>query len=110
MKPISLKLRNAEILAKARATLIRAGRGDELKRAHTAAVMRQARTTVARAKEQKRLKAVAALAASKAIAAVREAYWTQDKVNASEFEQKRWHERRQLVETELMKIVKGARP
>jgi hypothetical protein len=33
VKPISLRLRNAEILAQARATLIRAGRGDELKRA-----------------------------------------------------------------------------
>jgi hypothetical protein len=39
VKPISLRLRNAEIIAQARATLIRAGRGDELKRAHTAAVM-----------------------------------------------------------------------
>jgi glycerol dehydrogenase-like iron-containing ADH family enzyme len=47
-----LRLRNAELLAKAPATLIRAGRGDELKRAHTAAVMRQARATVARAKEK----------------------------------------------------------
>ena len=61
VKPISLRLHNAEILAKARATLIRSGRGDELKCAHTAAVMRKARATVARAKEQKRLKAVAAL-------------------------------------------------
>ena len=32
VKPISLRLRNAEVLAKARATLIRVGRGDELKR------------------------------------------------------------------------------
>ena len=97
MKPISLKLRNAEILAQARATLIRAGRGDELKRAHTAAVMRQARTTVARAKEQKRLKAVAALAAFKAIAAVRKAYWEQDKVGAFEFERAAWNARKELV-------------
>jgi len=35
VKPISLRLHTAEILAKARATLIRAGRGDELKRTHT---------------------------------------------------------------------------
>jgi hypothetical protein len=52
VKLISLRLHTAESLAKARATLIRAGRGDELKRAHTAAVMRQARATVARAKEK----------------------------------------------------------
>jgi hypothetical protein len=82
VKPISLRLRNAEILAKSRATLIRGGRGDELKRAHTARVMRQARATVARAKEQNRLKAVAALAAQKAIVAVRAAYQAQEKVAA----------------------------
>jgi hypothetical protein len=110
MKPISLKLRNAEILAQARATLMRAGRGDELKRAHTATVMRQARVTVARAKEQKRLKAVAALAASKAIAAVREAYWEQDKIDASEFERARWYAAREMILDELRKIVEGRRP
>jgi hypothetical protein len=79
VKPISLRLRNAKILAKARATLIRGGRGDELKRAHTARVMRQARATVARAKEQN---TVAALAAQKAIVAVRAAYQAQEKVAA----------------------------
>jgi len=110
VKPISLRLRNAEIRARAEATLIRAGRGDELKRAHTAAVMRQARATVARAKEQKRLKAVAALAASKAIAAVREAYWAQDKVDATEFERAAWNARKELILDELHKIVEGRRP
>ena len=110
VRPISLRLRNAEILAQARATLMRAGRGDELKRAHTATVMRQARVTVARAKEQKRLKAVAALAASKAIAAVREAYWEQDKIDASEFERARWYAAREMILDELRKIVEGRRP
>src|SRR5262249_2752434 len=110
VKPISLRLRNAEILAKARATLIRAGRGDELKRAHTAAVMRQARATVARAKEQKRLKAVAALAAYKAIAAVREAYAAQIKIDGTEFERERWLGLREFVVSELMRIVEGKRP
>jgi hypothetical protein len=108
VKPI--RLRNAEILAQARSTLIRAGRGDELKRIHAAAVMRQARTTVARAKEQKRLKAVAALAAFKAIAAVREAYWEQDKIDASELERARWYAARSLILDELQKIVEGRRP
>ena len=65
VKPISLRLRNAEILAQARATLIRAGRGDALERAHTAAVMRKARATVARAKEENRLKRCAVLRAQK---------------------------------------------
>ena len=102
--------RRSEILAKARATLIRAGRGDELKRAHTARVMRQARGIVAHAKEQKRLKAVAALAGNKAIVAVREAYFRQDKVDASEFERARWYAARELVLDELKKIVEGRRP
>jgi len=110
VKPISLRLRNAEILARARAALIRAGRGDELKRAHTAAVMRQARATVAHAKEQKRLKAVAALAAQKAIVAVREAYIRQDKIDSSEFERARWYAARELVLDELRKIAEGRRP
>src|SRR5215813_5734665 len=88
VKPISLRLRNAEIRARAEATLIRAGRADDVKRAHTARVMREARANVARAKEQKRLKAVAALAAQKAIVAVRAAYQAQEKV-ADEFERAR---------------------
>jgi hypothetical protein len=109
VRPISLRLRNAEILAKARATLIRAGRGDELKRVHAAAVMRQARAAVARAKEQNRLKRCAALAANKAIAAVRAAYAAQDKV-ADEFDRERWIGLRDLVVSELERIVQGKRP
>ena len=108
IKPISLRLRNAEIIAQARATLIRTGRGPELERAHTAAVMRQARATVARAKEQKRLKAVAAQA-QKAIVAVRAAYQAQEKV-ADEFERERWLGLREFVVSELMRIVEGKRP
>jgi hypothetical protein len=110
VRPISLRLRNAEILAKARSALIRAGRGDELKRAHTAAILRQARVTVTRAKEQKRLKRCAALAANKAIVAVREAYFRQDKIDASEFERARWSAARALILDELQKIVEGRRP
>jgi hypothetical protein len=81
-----------------------------LKQSHDAAVMRRARATVARAKEQKRLKAVAALAAFKAIVAVREAYWQQDKVEASELERARWYAARALILDELQKIVEGRRP
>ena len=110
VRPISLRLRNAEILAKARATLSRAGRGEELKRAHNARVMREARATVERAKEQKRLKAVAALAATKAIVAVREAYRRQDQVDGSELERARWFAAQALVLDELTKIVEGRRP
>ena len=110
VKPISLRLRNAEILAQARATLIRDGRGDELKRAHAAVVMRQARATVERAKEQRRLRRVAALAAHKAILAVRQAYFQMDKIDATEFERAAWNARKELVLDELRKIVEGRRP
>jgi hypothetical protein len=108
VKPI--RLRNAEILAQARATLIRAGRGPELEQAHKRAVMERARATVARAKEQKRLKRCAALAAHKAILAVRQAYFQMDKIDASEFERARWYAARELVLDELRKIVEGRRP
>src|SRR5215813_3924427 len=110
VKPISLRLRNAEIRARAEATLIRAGRADDVKRAHTARVMREARATVERAKEEKRLKAVAALAAHKAILAVRQAYFQMDKIDATEFERAAWNARKELVLDELRKIVEGRRP
>jgi hypothetical protein len=110
VKPISLRLRQTQALAQAHATLVRAGRGDELKRAHSARVMREARANVARAQEQKRLKRCAALAANKAIAAVREAYWEQDKIDASELERARWYAARALILDELQKIVEGRRP
>ena len=109
MKPISLKLRNAEILAKARATLIRGGHGEELKRAHTAAVLRQARATVEKAKEQARLKRCAVLAAHKAIVAVKAAYEAQNKF-ADEFDRGRWLGLRDFVVSELERIVEGRRP
>jgi hypothetical protein len=110
VKPISLQLRNAEIRARAEATLIRAGRADDVKRAHDARVLRQARETVERAKEQNRLKRCARLAAAKAIAAVREAYFLQSKVDASEFERARWQAAREMILDELRKIVEGRRP
>jgi hypothetical protein len=109
VKPISLRLRNAEIRARAEATLIRAGRGEELKQIHTAAVMREARRNVEKAQEQRRLKRCAVLAAQKAIVAVRAAYQAQEKV-ADEFERERWLGLREFVVSELMRIVEGKRP
>ena len=52
IKPISLRPRYTEAIERARTTLIRAGRGDELKRADSARVMRQARAIVERRQEQ----------------------------------------------------------
>ena len=110
VRPISLSLRHARAIDRAETTLIAAGRADDVKRARSTRIMRQARATVERAKEQKRLKAVAALAAFKAIAAVREAYWRQDKIDASEFERAAWNASRAAVLDELTKIAQGRRP
>jgi len=109
VKPISLRLRNAEI-AKAHAILIKAGRAEQVKRAHDAAVMRQARDTVARAKEQRRLKNCAVLAAQKAIVEIRRAFFHMDKLATTEFEQARWRASQAIVLDELEKIVQGRRP
>ena len=109
MKPISLQIRHAKILSEARAALGR-GREQELKQAHNTRVMERARGIVARAKEQKRLKAVAVLAAHKAILAVRRAYFQMDKIDAMEFERAAWNARKELVLDELRKIVEGRRP
>jgi hypothetical protein len=111
VKPISLRLRNGGILAQARATLIRAGRGEELKQAHAAAVMRQARANVERRQEQDRLRRRAVLAAEKAATLIREVYQRQDQIDGTEYEKARWHAGRALILDELSKIiVQGRRP
>ena len=110
VRPISLSLRHARAIDRAETTLIAAGRADDVKRARAARNMRQARATVERAKEQKRLKAVAELAAQKAIIAVRQAYQAQDRIDASEFERAAWYASRAAVLDELTKIAQGRRP
>jgi hypothetical protein len=103
-------MRKARVIAQARATLIRAGRGPELEQTHKRAVMERARAILAQAEEQNRLKHCAALAATKAIVAVREAYRRQDQVDGSELERARWFAAQALVLDELTKIVEGRRP
>jgi len=110
VRPISLSLRHARAIDRAETTLIAAGRADDVKRARSTRIMRQARATVERAKEQKRLKAVAELAAHKAIIAVRQAYQAQDRIDASEFERAAWYASRAAVLDELTKIAQGRRP
>jgi len=109
VRPISLSLRHARAIDQAETTLIAAGRRQDVERIRTARVMREAHANVARAKEQRRLKAVAALAAQKAIVAVRAAYQAQEKV-ADEFDRERWLGLREFVVSELMRIVEGKRP
>jgi hypothetical protein len=107
VKPI--RLRNAEILAKARATLIRSGRGPELEQARKRAVMERARAIVERRQEQDRLRRIAVLAAQKAVLAVKRAFEAQNKA-AEKFDRERWLGLRDFVVSELERIVEGRRP
>jgi len=109
VRPISLSLRHARAIDQAETTLIAAGRRQDVERIRTARIMRTARANVERAQEQARLKRCAALAAQKAIVAVRAAYQAQEKV-ADEFERERWLGLREFVVSELMRIVEGKRP
>jgi len=110
VRPISLSLRHARAIDRAETTLIAAGRADDVKRARSTRIMRQARATVERAQEQKRLKRCAALAAQKAIVLVQQAYQAQDRIDASEFERAAWYASRAAVLDELTKIAQGRRP
>ena len=79
-------------------------------RLRNAAILREARATVARVDERARLRRRTKFAAFKALHAVRQAYQLEEKINfrlMSEIEQKRWRERRKLVEAELMRIAKS---
>ena len=79
-------------------------------RLRSAAIVREARATVARVNERARLRRCAKLAAFKALHAARQAYQLDEKINfrlMSEIEQKRWCGRRKLVEAELMRIAKS---
>src|SRR5262249_48972443 len=109
VKPISLGLRHTQALDQAYTNLIKAGRGEEVRRLRAARVMREARRNVEKAKEEARLKRCAVLAAHKAIVAVKAAYEAQHKF-ADEFERERWLGLREFVVSELMRIVEGKRP
>jgi tRNA(Ile2) C34 agmatinyltransferase TiaS len=83
INPISLRLRNAETISKARAT-------------------------IARVDEDARLRRRTKLAAVKALLAVRRAYELEEKTSfrfMGEVGQKRWRERRKSVEAELKRIA-----
>jgi hypothetical protein len=83
VKPVSLRFRNAAILQEARATLARLAEDDRLRRCKRHAGF-------------------------KALHAVRLAYQLEEKVefpSMSEIDQKRWRERRQMVEAELNRIA-----
>src|SRR5215813_4337270 len=103
IKPISLRLRYTEAIERARTTLIRAGRGDEPKRADSARAMRQARATVERRRKQDRLRQIAVLQAQKAILAVNRVYSAQDQLDADEAERAQWQVGRALILDELNK-------
>jgi hypothetical protein len=105
IKPISLRIRHTQAITRARETLIRDGRGEELKQV----TLRKARRMVSEAQEQKRLKRCAALAAQKAIIAVSAAYAAQEKVT-DDLDRERLVGLRDFVVSELTRIVEGKRP
>src|SRR5262245_48108215 len=106
ISPVSLRLRHAAILHEGYATLAGTGKDVQLRRSRNAAVLRKAHAVVAEARERDRLRRCARLAAFKAIASVREAYEKINSSSTSDIDQKRWRERQELVEAELMKIAK----
>lgn len=101
-KPISLRLSNHAI-AKARATLERLGRADELKRQDNARTLRQARKNIARGEEYTRLRRSAKLAGLKALHSIRKAYAAADRINPSLSPSEQEH--RALVEAEFKRIA-----
>ena len=105
IKPISLRLRYTEAIERARTTLIRAGRTDELKRADSARAMRQAQRTVERRRKQDRLRQIAVLQAQKAILAVNRAYAAQDQLDADEAERAQWQAAQAVILDELNQII-----
>src|SRR5262245_16736175 len=85
-----IRLRYTQALNRAHATLIAAGRGEELKQSHARKVMREARANVERHAEQIRLRRCAQVAAERAIAATRTAYQRQIEATPDEFDRERW--------------------
>ena len=104
VKPISLRIRNAEILRAAHAALGR-GREQELKQAHNARVMERARDIVAQAREQDRQRRRAKLNALRALAAVHDCYVSLVTSTTCSADQQHWRERQEIVERELREIV-----
>jgi len=104
VKPISLRLRNAEILRRAHAALDR-GRQQELKQAHNARVLERAREIVARRQEQDRLRRCARLSAHKAILLAKGAFAKITASASNDIDRERWRERQKMVEAALMEIV-----
>src|SRR5262249_27490084 len=103
VKPISLRLRNAEILGKAR-TALGSVTEARLKQSHEAAVKERARNIVERAKEEKRLRYGAGNAARRALLVIEQAY---DRIVAAsdEIDKARWRERQGRGERERKKKI-----
>ena len=72
------------------------------------AILRESREILARRAEEDRLRRCKRHAGFKALHAVRAAYQLEEKIEfrfMSEIDQKRWRERRQMVEAELNRIA-----
>jgi len=109
VRPISLRIRQDALIAKARAKLGDAQQA-RIKRSHDAAVMQRAPEIVSEVQEQRRLQRCAQLSAHKALIAAKNAFDQMRDASSNEVDQRRWRERRELVERELVRIIKGTRP
>jgi hypothetical protein len=75
------------------------------------AILRESREILARRAEEDRLRRCKKLAAFKALDAARRAYELEEKTDLRfkpGIEQKRWRERRQMVEAELKRIAESS--
>jgi hypothetical protein len=102
VKPISLRLSN-NATAQARALLIRAGRGAQLKQQDNDKILRQARENLGRGKEYTRLRRNAQHRARLALTAIARAYSAWDRINPTPSPAE--YERRALIEVELKRIA-----
>ena len=100
-----VRIRHARLLAEAHAALVRGGREAEVTKARNARVLEKARSIVARAREEDRLRRVAKFSALKALDQVRSAFGSMRASTSSEVDRERWRGRQELVERELREIV-----
>jgi hypothetical protein len=111
VRPISLGLsqRQNALLQRARLKLDYAQRA-RIDKSYDANLQRRAHDIVARVKEQRRLHAAADNAARRALLLIGDVYDRLVEASDDEIDRASWRSRQHRVETELKRVLKGARP
>ena len=104
-----IRLRAPAPIETARRTLVKAGYGADLKRAHTTRVMREARANVAKARHREQVERRAAILAAKAMAPVRDTYAALDELDASDVERQLQRSARDQMLTNLEHVMRRGR-